>query len=74
MLTCLTLRCLERTLYIIENAVAIQARALEISVIIICDANDLFIGSHLLDHFIISSVKYLNVSLIKRYKNEPFIS
>ena len=74
MLARLTLRRLERTLYIVEDAEAIQAWALEISMIIVCDANDLFISSHLLDHFIVCTVKDLNVTLIKRHKNEPFIS
>ena len=74
MLSCFAQSCLEGALDVVEDAVAIQAGALEVAVIVICDANDLLIGSHLLDHFIISAVKYLNISLIKRHKNEPFIS
>ena len=74
MLTRLALRRLERALHIVEDAVTIQAWALEISMIIVCDANDLFSSSHLFDHFIVSTVKYLNVTLIKRHKNESLIS
>ena len=74
MLSCFAQSCLEGALDVVEDAVAIQARALEVAMVIICDANDLLIGFHLLDHFVVCAVKYLNVSLVKRNKNEPLIS
>lgn len=71
LLTCCRL---ERSLHIIEHAVPIEATALEVAIVVVCDRYDLLGGLHLLNHFKVGSVEDLDVSLVKSYHDETIIA
>lgn len=70
MLPLLSHRRLERPLYIVEDAVAVDSTALEVAIVTVSDADDLLSGLHLLDDFKGGSVEDLDVSLVEGHHDE----
>ena len=68
-------RCgLERSLCVIEDTIAIDTAALEVSMVIVSDHDNLLACLHLLDDLKVGSVKDLNVSLVERHQYEAIVA
>lgn len=70
----LATRRFERPLHIVEDAIAVQAHALEVPSLVVGDRHDLLGGAQLLDHIVGAAIKDLNVALVKRHHDELIVA